>query len=79
MEYSTKTVKELRNIAKEKGMVGYSRLRKADLIAFVSSRLVQSVKTGHESKLLDAPVPDIKVPTLVPGKYTPPLYLEISF
>ena len=72
MDYSTKTVKQLRNIAKEKGMVGYSRLRKADLIAFVSSRLLQSVKTGHESNLLDAPVPDIKVPTLVPGKYTPP-------
>ena len=36
MDYSSKTVKELRNIAKEKGMVGYSRLRKADLVAFVS-------------------------------------------
>ena len=72
MEYKTKTVKQLRNIAKEKGMRGYSRLRKADLVALVSSGPTQSVKTVHESNLLDAPVPDIKVPTLVPGKYTPP-------
>src|SRR5688572_17999810 len=70
MDYSTKSVKQLRNIAKEKGMKGYSRLLKADLIEFVSSRLLQSVKIGHECDLLDAPVPDIKVPTLVPGKYT---------
>src|SRR5688572_25285125 len=72
MEYKTKTVKQLRNIAKVKGMRGYSRLRKADLVALVSSRPTQSVKTVHEGDLLDAPVPDIKVPTLVPGKYTPP-------
>ena len=72
MEYKTKTVKQLRNIAKVKGMRGYSRLRKADLVALVSSGPTQSVKTEHESNLLDAPVPDIKVPTLVPGKYTPP-------
>src|SRR5688572_27071303 len=72
MDYSNKTIEELRNIAKEKGMRGYSRLRKADLMIFVSSRLEHSVKTGRESKLLDDPVPDIKVPTLVPGKYTPP-------
>src|SRR5678816_3568364 len=71
MEYKTKTVKQLRNIAKEKGMRGYSRLRKADLVALVSSGPTQNVKTGHESNPLDAPVPDIKVPTLVPGKYTP--------
>src|SRR5688572_11893719 len=72
MEYKTKTVKQLRNIAKVKGMRGYSQLRKADLVALVSSGPTQSVKTVHESNPLDAPVPDIKVPTLVPGKYTPP-------
>src|SRR5688572_1578679 len=72
MEYKTKTVKQLRNIAKVKGMRGYSRLRKADLVALVSSRPTQNVKTEHEGNPLDAPVPDIKVPTLVPGKYTPP-------
>src|SRR6188768_830578 len=72
MEYKTKTVKQLRNIAKEKGMRGYSQLRKADLEALVSSGPTQNVKTVHESNPLDAPVPDIKVPTLVPGKYTPP-------
>src|SRR5688572_30734069 len=72
MDYKTKTVKQLRSIAKENGMKGYSRLQKADLVALVSSGPTQSVKTVHESDLLDAPVPDIKVPTLVPGKYTPP-------
>src|SRR5688572_27416602 len=72
MDCSTKTVKQLRNIAKENGLVRYSGLRKADLVALVSSRLLQSVKTVHESKLLDAPVPVIDVPTLVPGKYAPP-------
>src|ERR1043165_9488794 len=72
MEYSTKTVKQLQSIARERGMVGYSGLRKAELVAFVSSRLMQSDQTGLESNLLDAPIPDIKVPTLTPGKYTPP-------
>src|SRR5688572_6118180 len=72
MDHKTNTVKELRNIAKENGMVGYSRLRKADLMEFVSSRLKHYVKTGYESNPLDAPVPDINIPTLVPGKYTPP-------
>ena len=70
--YTMKTIKELQNIAKESGLVRYSRLRKADLIAYVSSRLEHCVKTGRESNPLDAPVPDIKVPTLVPDKYTPP-------
>src|SRR5688572_5813510 len=72
IDYSMKTVKELRNIAKEEGMVVYSRLRKAELMVFISSRLEHRVKTGRESKLLDDPVPDINVPTLIPGKYTPP-------
>src|SRR5688572_29036712 len=72
MEYKTKTVKQLRNIAKESGLVRYSGLRKVDLVTLISSRLLQSVKTVHENNPLDAPVPDIKVPTLVPGKYIPP-------
>src|ERR1043165_998551 len=67
-----KTVNELRHIAKVNGMRGYSRLRKADLVALVSSRLMQSVQTGLESNPLNASVPDIMVPTLVPTKYTPP-------
>src|ERR1043165_3768180 len=70
--YTMKTVNELRHIAKVNGMRGYSRLRKADLAALVSSRLMQSVQTGHESNPLDASSPDINVPTLVPTKYTPP-------
>src|SRR5688572_21624606 len=73
MEYKTKTVTQLRSIAKAKGMKGYSQLRKADLVALVSSAVpTQSVKTEHEGNLLDAPVPVIDVPTLAPGKYIPP-------
>src|SRR5688572_17073189 len=60
MEYKTKTATQL-------------RLRKADLMALLSSAgPTQNVKTEHESDLLDAPVPVIDVPTLTPGKYTPP-------
>ena len=36
MDYSSKTVKELRHIARQRGMAGYSGLRKADLIAVIS-------------------------------------------
>jgi len=36
MEYTSKTVKEFQYIARQIGVVGYSRLRKADLIAVIS-------------------------------------------
>jgi len=36
MDYTSKTVKELRHIARQRGMSRYSRLRKADLIAAIS-------------------------------------------
>jgi len=62
MDYSSKTVKELQNIAKEKGMVGYSRLRKAELVTFVSQRSTHSVITGQGNNLVDSPVPTTPVP-----------------
>ena len=71
MDYSSKTVRELRNIAKEKGMVGYSRLRKAELVAFVSSRSTHSVITGQGNNLVDSPVPTTPVPTTQVPASTP--------
>ena len=57
----TKTVKELREIAKQRGLKGYYKLRRAELI--------DAINKAH---LLDAPVPDIQVPILEPTAYKPP-------
>src|SRR6218665_2593620 len=63
----SKTVRELREIAKQRKMVGYYKLRKADLITAISK---------HGSgviDLLDTPVPEKdKYPILTPNKYIPP-------
>ena len=37
MDYNSKTVIELREIMKARGFISYSRLRKADLVSFLSS------------------------------------------
>src|ERR1043165_1471966 len=58
MDYATKTVKELRTIAQQKGMKGYWKMQKADLIAKISE--TDDVKCDH---ILDAPVPDIRIST----------------
>ena len=52
------TVKELRSLAKERGITGYSQLRKSELIDLIASR--------SDRSLLDDPVPDINVPVIVP-------------
>ena len=74
MEYNKKTVIELRNIAKQRGMVGYTRLRKADLI--------EAILTANDkmNSVLDAHVPDIGIPTLVPKNllYRHRLYRKYS-
>ena len=65
MEYNLKTVSDLRAIARVRGFSGYSRLRKADLI----SMLLSHVNTKEKEKnLLDDPVPDIGIPTLLPSR-----------
>src|SRR6218665_1619240 len=62
-----KTIRELREIAKQRKMVGYYKLRKADLITAISK---------HGSgviDLLDPPVPENdKHQILTPNKYIPP-------
>src|ERR1043165_8938700 len=65
MSYESKTVKQLRDIARQRGMKGYWSLRKADLIAKISS-----VEAKHDH-ILDAPVPDIGVPILQPAAFVP--------
>src|SRR6218665_2891315 len=63
----SKTIRELREIPKQRKMVGYYKLRKADLITAIRK---------HGSgviDLLDTPVPENdKYPILTPNKYIPP-------
>src|SRR6218665_3027791 len=63
----SKTIRELREIAKRRNMVGYYKLRKVDLIAAISKH------GGAAMDLLDTPVPENdKYPILTPNKYIPP-------
>src|SRR6218665_2436647 len=63
----SKTIRELRDIAKQKKMVGYYKLRKADLITAISKHGVVVMD------LLDTPVPENdKHPILTPNKYISP-------
>src|SRR6218665_2142327 len=62
----SKTIRELRDIAKQKKMVGYYKLRKADLITAISKH------GGGIVDLLDTPVPENDIhPVLTPNKYIP--------
>jgi hypothetical protein len=64
----TNTVKELRAIAKERRLRGYSLLRKAELITMLNQ---QSESCYGKQSLLDEPVPNIdKVPVLQPTNPT---------
>src|SRR6218665_3468297 len=63
----SKTIRELRDIAKRRNMVGYYKLRKAALITAIN-------KHGFGvMDLLDTPVPENdKHSILSPNKYIPP-------
>src|SRR6218665_3968925 len=50
MEYSSKTVKKLRNIARDRGLVGYWKLRKEGLIDAISR---------HEPAIVDEATKDV--------------------
>ena len=53
------TVSELRAIAKERDMKGYSKMKKIDLVNMLRNE-------HHPANVLDDPVPEINVPTLNP-------------
>ena len=55
---NTDTVKELKQRAKDRGLKGYSKLRKQELLDLV-----------FPTSLLDEPVPDIKSPILQPSMF----------
>ena len=65
----TLTVKQLREIAKQRGLKGYYKLRKGQLIDILDTDL--PLRKTRESHVLDSPVPDIKVPVLQPTAYVP--------
>jgi len=67
------TVKQLRVIAKERGIRRYSALRKPELIAVINAH---SATDNHN--LLDDPVPDISAPVLTPTKYVAPPQKEVK-
>src|ERR1043165_2636779 len=62
MNYESNTVKQLRNIAKERRVKGYWSMRKADLIAKIKSTEVSKTNEAKYDHILDAPVPDIRAP-----------------
>ena len=53
----TYTVKELKQIAKDRGLKGYSKLRKQELLDLV---FPTNLQTSLQTNLLDEPVLDIK-------------------
>ena len=71
MPTDMRTVKELRGIAKLRGLKRYSTLRKDELVSLITSSDRTPV-IRREPNLLDSPLPDIQVETFVPTKYLPP-------
>ena len=58
-------VKELKAIAKEQGIKGYYRLRKAELIEILG---IQAPPTDAPTTIMEEPVPEINKPVLSPTK-----------
>ena len=81
--YNKMDVKELRGIAKQRGVRGYSKMPKAKLIAAVRetekqrkiSDFFQPRKMAVAS-LLDSPVPALQEPVLQPTKAEPKSFAE---
>ena len=63
---STYTVKELKQIAKDRGLKGYRKLRKQELLDLV---FPTNLQTSLQTNLLDEPVLDIKAPIPQPSMF----------
>ena len=67
IKMNNNTVKQLKTIAKERGIKGYYKLRKAELInALEATRLVD-----QKSSIFDEPIPNDLTPVLQPTTWTP--------
>ena len=65
-DYKNLKVVELREIARSRGLRGYSRLRKSDLISFIKDN-------ENTIPILDEDIPsDLPTPSLIPAQYIPP-------
>src|SRR6218665_2479926 len=71
----SKTIRALRDIAKRRNVVGYYKLRKADLITAINKHgggVIDNDEKKNKINLFDTPVPDNdKHPILTPNKYFP--------
>ena len=65
ISYQNMNVKELKALAKERGIKGYYRLRKAELIEILD---IQSPPTNTPPAIMEEPVPEINKPVLSPTK-----------
>ncbi|XP_020912011.1 uncharacterized protein LOC110249773 [Exaiptasia diaphana] len=63
------TVKELKALTKERGIKGYYKLRKAELIE-VLGNTPRNIVPNTSSNILDEPIPEINVPILKPSQPT---------
>ena len=63
--YERMTVPMLKNLARERGLRGYSRLRKAELIQRLRASTDQILDQGIDARMAN-------VPFLTPTPYTPP-------
>ena len=66
MEYTNKTVIELRKIAKQSGLVGYTRLRKAELIAKIEANQAQTLIPSHFTPISPTTSSRVEIPTQEP-------------
>ena len=63
---NTYTVKRLKQIAKDRGLKGYSKLKKQELLELV---FPTNLQTSLQTNLLDEPVLDIKAPIPQPSMF----------
>ena len=70
MALNMRTVEELKSIARTRGLKRYSSLRKDELLSLLKTRYITPL-IRRETNLIDSPLPDIQVETLVPTKYVP--------